>query len=204
MVALRDNVTQRDTASEINGGITLDGATVNGPGRLRPNQLNLIGTRTVSAAIVTDLTTIVAHGSATLNGSGSLLVQSTTPLNAGAPGATLTTGAGFAINIASNLNINLPTRLQGQTTASSGLVTLASSLENNGTIQLNGSSIFRVNANANVIAGSTGTMNIGANARLEVTGPSTLGGTYAVSNDFVFKSGVTTWWARGMATALRK
>ena len=186
-VVLQNNTTQVAAGSEINGGVTLNGATVNGSGSIRPQTFNLFGTNTFNATIDTDQTTVIANGAAILNGSGSLIGDGT-PLNAAAPGATLTFGASF--NLGGSLTINLPTRLQGQT-ITSGVFTIASDLENDGTLEVNGTSVFRVNANANVIAGSTGTINIGPDASLEVTGPATLGGAFSVSGDFIFKPGVT-------------
>lgn len=193
-VALQNNVTQLDAGSEINGGVILNDATVNGPGGLRPNALNLIGTSTINAPIETDLTTIVVSGDATLNGSGPLIIRSTTPLNAAEAGATFATGPNFAINVASGqtFSINLPTRLQGLTTVTSGVLVLASDLDNDGTIQLTGTATMRVNANANVVAGSTGTIHVGEDAKIEANGPSTLGGLIELSGILQYKSGITT------------
>ena len=192
-LVLRSNTAQLDAGSEIIGAVSIDAATVLGPGVLLRPALSVIGTNTMNAPILAPAT-IAAEGAAVINGTGGILnegASGVTTLNAAVPGTTLTTGPDFNVTLTGHgLTVNVPWRFQGNASFTGGVFVAAADVKNDGEIDLAGNAFMQVNAGANVVAGSTGVVRVGPNAKLEATGPSTLGGSYAVSGDFVFAGGV--------------
>lgn len=194
-LSLQNNLAQLGTGAEVVGTISLSSATVSGSGKLRPVALNLSGLNTVDSFIQTGTATISATGAAVLNGTGTLLVSdgsfTGTTLDAGAPGATLTSGSDLDIEVTTGntLTSNLPFVFQGDATISGGTFVVAGDLNNDGNIDLLDAAIVKTLPNADIGTGSTGTVNIGPDATFEATGPSTLGGSYHLSGLFRFASG---------------
>lgn len=191
-IVLQSNTATLDSGAELIGNTTLQNATVNGPGKLRPAPLNLIGTNIVNAPIRVPAN-IVANAIAIMNGTGKIDnegTSGTTNLNPAAPGATLTTGPDFDLDLTSGHTLvsNLPWNFQGEGTFNGGTLTLAADLENDGALAFTGSS--QLNLNKNIVAGSTGSIALGPSTTVNVNGASTLGGTFTGNGNFIF-SGTT-------------
>ncbi len=168
---LQNNTTLLGANAEIVGKIDLQGATVSGSGKLRPTTLALTGTNTINPPVQTGASTIDMSGAAVWNGSGILDVSEgagvATDLSASGVGASLTTGPGIDLHVASSntLSSNLPFQFQAVGTFDDGSsFLLMADFENDGTIALNGASQMTVNSNVNILGASTGTINVGPDA----------------------------------------
>lgn len=184
-----------DAGSRLTGGLSFNGATVNGPGVARPTTLGLAGTSVVNTAIETAAATVTVTGAAVVNGTGKLSVNQgssgTTTLTAAAPGATLVTGrdVDFEVTSGHTFTTDLPWQFQGEGDVTGGVLVVGADFQNDGAISL--TSGARLNVNKSIVAGSTGSVTTAAGTTVNVNGASFLGGSFFGAGNIAFSGGVS-------------